>query len=99
MLITPPHFEPCTKVVAPLLIAMGLTGIWESQLEAGFTELEPSPKELSRGVLSLVSGRAQQQPERKEIADSGHEGGEFVFSKAEAQEAGRRIEDAITKTK
>lgn len=47
-------------------------------------------------LLPLVSGRAQQQPERKEIADSGHEGGEFVFSKAEAQEAGRRIEDAVT---
>ena len=50
-------------------------------------------------LLPLVSGRVQQQPERKEIADSGHEGGEFVFSKAEAQEAGRRIEDAIPKTK
>ena len=46
-------------------------------------------------LLPLVSGRAQQQPERKEIADSGHEGGEFVFSKAEAQEAGRRIEEAV----
>jgi uncharacterized caspase-like protein len=50
-------------------------------------------------LLPLVSGRVQQQPERKEIADSGHEGGEFVFSKADAQEAGRRIENAIPKTK
>lgn len=39
-----------------------------------------------------IGGSNQQMPEMKEIANSGDEGGEFIFARAEAQEAGRKLE-------
>jgi hypothetical protein len=43
-------------------------------------------------LLPRVSGRVPQQPERKELADSGHDNGEFIFARIEAQAAGRELE-------
>jgi uncharacterized caspase-like protein len=39
-----------------------------------------------------IGGRTQQMPEIKEIANSGHDGGEFIFARVEAQEVGKRLE-------
>jgi hypothetical protein len=49
-------------------------------------------------LLPQVGGKVQQQPERREIRDSGHEGGDFVFARVDVQEKGRQVE-AGTKTK
>jgi hypothetical protein len=40
-------------------------------------------------LLPNVSGKAQQQPERKEIRDSNSEGGDFVFAQVGAEAAAK----------
>jgi len=62
MLIMLSRFKSCTRVMTSLLMVVGLTGFWQSQLNAGAVSVEPSPKELSQskmGTLTEVAAAAR----------------------------------------
>ena len=40
-------------------------------------------------LIPAVSSKTAQQPERREIRDSGHDGGDFVFSRATTTSASK----------
>jgi uncharacterized caspase-like protein len=56
-----------------------------------------SSGELYQDHLKYVGGKAQQQPLHKELSNSGHDGGEFIFARVEAQAAGRALEAQAAK--
>jgi hypothetical protein len=48
-------------------------------------------RDFHQSQIFPIGGRTKQEPQFKELADSGHDGGEFIFARVEAQKAGREV--------
>ena len=48
-------------------------------------------------IYAPVSGKSQQEPRRREISDSNHDGGDFIFARVEALRRGQEVEARSTR--